>query len=113
MTEHLAVSQFPSGRPTQRGDFPLRNRTMALFADVTVIIEAGEKSGTIHQGWEAIRLGRGLFIAKSLTEDTSLSWPKDMLHYGAEVLSDETLELFFDFLPPRRVAKDENAALPF
>ena len=53
MTEHLAVSQFPSGRPTQRGDFPLRNRTMALFADVTVIIEAGEKSGTIHQGWES------------------------------------------------------------
>jgi DNA recombination-mediator protein A len=42
MREHLCVSQFPAGSPIQRHNFPLRNRTMALLSDVTVIIEATE-----------------------------------------------------------------------
>ena len=48
--DHLAVSQFPEGCPVQKKNFPQRNRTMALISDATVIVEAGEKSGTRHQG---------------------------------------------------------------
>jgi DNA processing protein len=113
MREHLAVSQFPCGKAVGRGNFPLRNRTMALLSDATVIVEAQEGSGTLHQGWEAIRLGRGLFIAKSTAENPVLSWPKEMLHYGAEILADGSLEVFFDHLPPRRPLRDANAAVPF
>jgi DNA processing protein len=51
MQEHLCISQFPSGSPSMRGHFPMRNRTMALISDATVIVEAGEKSGSLHQGW--------------------------------------------------------------
>ena len=40
----------------------MRNRTMAIIAHATVIVEAGEGSGTLHQGWEALRLGRPLFL---------------------------------------------------
>ena len=58
MREHLVISQFPSGTPSRRTNFPRRNRTMALLTDATVIIEAGESSGTLDQGWEALRLGR-------------------------------------------------------
>jgi DNA processing protein len=105
MRDHLVVSQFPSGYPVQPKNFPIRNRTMALVSDATVIIEASDKSGSLHQGWEALRLGRGLFIAKSLVESDSVSWPEEMLHYGARVLSDETLEELFDFLPPRSAAE--------
>ena len=54
-SEHLLLSQFPNGYPLKPQNFVLRNRTMALVSDATVIVEAGEKSGTIHQGWEAIR----------------------------------------------------------
>ncbi|EQD40851.1 SMF family protein [mine drainage metagenome] len=50
--EHLLVSQFPSGYPTTPKNFPIRNRTMALLTDATVIVEAGETSGTVHQGWK-------------------------------------------------------------
>ena len=53
MAQHLAVSQFAPGAGTQPKNFPVRNRTMALLTDATVIVEAGEKSGTVHQGWEA------------------------------------------------------------
>jgi DNA processing protein len=94
MREHLVISQYPPGYPVQPKNFPLRNRTMALLSDATVIIEASDTSGSLHQGWEALRLGRHLFITKSVAEDPGLSWPGKMTHYGARILSDDTLEEF-------------------
>jgi DNA processing protein len=59
---------------------------MALIADASVIIEAGEGSGTLSHGWEALRLGRPLFLLKSLLE-SGLTWPREMLDHGALVLA--------------------------
>lgn len=98
---HLAVSQFPVGFPPQKKNFPMRNRTMALLSDATIIVEAGEGSGTIHQGWEALRLGRPLFLLESLTKRTDLAWPAEMQQYGAEVLTKERLPVVLDNLPGR------------
>jgi DNA processing protein len=88
MSKHLAISQFPVGHQTTPKDFVLRNRTMALISDATIIVEAGDTSGSLHQGWEALRLGRPLFIWKSILSNTQLSWPKKMIQYGAMELSD-------------------------
>src|SRR6058998_3745965 len=41
MKKHLAVSQFDERYPTSRRNFVLRNRTMALIADASVIVESG------------------------------------------------------------------------
>lgn len=86
MREHLVVSQFPEGYPTTRKNFPLRNRTMALVCDASVIVEAGDGSGSLSQGWEALRLGRPLFLMASILDQRGLSWPKTLLDYGAMVL---------------------------
>lgn len=86
MREHAVVSQFPEGHPTTRRNFPLRNRTMALVSDASVIVEAGDGSGSLSQGWEALRLGRPLFLMGSILDQRDLSWPKTMLDYGAMVL---------------------------
>jgi DNA processing protein len=86
MAEHLVISQFAVGHPIQRANFPRRNRTMALISHASVIVEAGDSSGSLSQGWEALRLGRPLFIAQSVVDDQSLKWPADMLAYGAQVL---------------------------
>ena len=83
--EHLVVSEFAPGVVVSRGNFPRRNRTMALIADASIIIEAGDGSGTLSQGWEALRLGRPLFLLKSLLE-ADVKWPREMLDYGASVL---------------------------
>lgn len=88
MHKHLAISQFPIAHPTTPKDFVLRNRTMALISDATIIVEAGEASGSLHQGWEALRLGRSLFIWTSIVNNPKLSWPAKMLQYGAMELSD-------------------------
>lgn len=101
MHEHLAVSQFPRGMRGGAKAFPMRNRTMALISDATVIVEAGEGSGTLHQGWEALRLGRPLLLMESLVERGDLTWPAEMLRFGAEVLSRGNLEEALTDIPGR------------
>jgi DNA processing protein len=112
MREHLVVSQYPVGYKVQRNSFPQRNKTMALMSDATVIIEASDKSGSLHQGWEALRLGRPLFITKATAENASLTWPEKMMFYGASVLLDDSLDEFFDLLP-ERVATRLYCSVPF
>lgn len=97
--EQLVISQFPIGSPVMPKNFPIRNRTMALLTDATVIVEAGEKSGTLHQGWEALRLGRQLFLLESVASDKTLTWPAKMIHYGAHVLSRENLDDVLSDIP--------------
>ena len=80
------VSEFGPGVVVSRGNFPRRNRTMALIADASVIIEAGDGSGTLSQGWEALRLGRPLLLLRSLV-DSGLAWTGEMVNHGAGVLS--------------------------
>ncbi len=88
MKNHLVISQFPVGHITTKKDFVFRNRTMALISDASVIVEAGEGSGTLYQGWETLRLGRPLFICKSVVHNPKLEWPKKMMKYGATELDD-------------------------
>jgi DNA processing protein len=99
MREQLVVSQFASGSAVTPKNFPIRNRTMALLTDATVIVEAGEKSGTLHQGWEALRLGRLLFLMENVVNDPALSWPNEMIHYGAQVISRSNLEEVLSDIP--------------
>lgn len=105
--EHLLVSQFAPSQPVQKQNFILRNRTMALVSDASVIVEAGEGSGSLSQGWEALRLGRPLFLMKNIVEDARLRWPSEMLDYGAYVLSEP--EDLLALLPHDRSFAHEDA----
>ncbi len=87
LAHHFAiVSQFPPGTPPNRRNFPQRNRTMALLSDALVIVEAGETSGTINQGWEALRLGRTVLLSETVADNPELTWTGEMRRYGAQVL---------------------------
>jgi DNA processing protein len=77
--EHLLLSQFSPGSPVFRGNFPARNKVMAAVSDATVVIEASDTSGTLHQVAECVRLQRPVFIAKSILDDTRLQWPQKFL----------------------------------
>ncbi len=97
---HMAISQFKIGSEVFRSNFIRRNRVMALIADASVIVQASESSGSISQGYEALRLGRPLFIWKRLF-DSQLAWPKEMEKFGAVRLS-EPNELL-ETLPSRDI----------
>lgn len=85
---HLVISQFANGFPILRQNFPQRNRVMALISDATIIVEASDSSGSISQGWEAIRLGRHLCLHEAVGTNPALEWSREMIKYGATVISD-------------------------
>jgi DNA processing protein len=98
-TEHLVLSQFPPGTAVVRQNFPMRDRTMALISHATIIVEATDTGGALHQGWEALRLGRPLFVVDRLLGDRSLSWPAKFVHYGALPLAPERPDIISEYLP--------------
>lgn len=91
--KHLLISQFPIGERTFPSSFPARNRTMAAISDASVIIEASETSGTLHQASECVRLGRWLGISKSVAEDPRLEWPSKFRSYEKCIVLESTAEL--------------------
>src|SRR5579859_2010657 len=80
--ENLLISQFPPGKKTYPSNFPERNKLMATISDATVIVEASDTSGSLHQAAECLKLNRWLFIAKSVLEDRTLQWPSKFTHYA-------------------------------
>ncbi len=78
-TNQLLISQFAVGTRTFQSDFPRRNRTMAAISDASIIVEASDTSGTLHQAAECVKLGRWLFIMQSVVEDPRWTWPAKFL----------------------------------
>ena len=90
ISEHfLIVSQVPVKRyETQdyrrnRLFFPERNVTMSALTEATIIVEAGETSGTRFQAHAAIQQGRQLFILDNCFRNPRLSWPTKLAEKGA------------------------------
>ncbi len=79
--EHLLISPFAHGTRVFQSNFPERNRLMAALTDATVIIEASDTSGSLHQAKECELIGKWLFIARSVVDDPNLTWPKAFLRY--------------------------------
>lgn len=87
---HLLISQFPSGMRVFPSNFPARNRTMAALSDASVVMEAGDTSGTLHQAAECQKLGRWLVIARNVVDNISLTWPSKFLGQPKTAVLDST-----------------------
>ena len=85
----LIVSQVPVKRYEaqnyrhNRSFFPARNVTMSALTEATIIVEAGETSGTLIQARAALHQGRKLFILESCFQNRQLSWPAKFAEQGA------------------------------
>ncbi len=87
--EYLLISQVPVLRygqqavPQNRLFFPERNITMSALTEGTIIVEAGETSGTLIQARAAMHQGRKLFILDSCFERSDITWPARFESEGA------------------------------
>lgn len=87
--DHLLISQVPVIRYSEepfrnkRQYFPERNATMSALTEGTIIVEAGETSGTLTQARAAMQQGRKLFILDSCFKRTDITWPARFEKQGA------------------------------
>jgi DNA protecting protein DprA len=87
---HLLLTPFKVGETIHRSNFPKRNRVMAAISDATIIVEASDTSGTLHQAAECQRLGRWLFILRSVANNPSVTWPARFIKGETTVILDRT-----------------------
>lgn len=87
--DFLLITQVPALRyakqnPSQnRLFFPERNVTMSALTEATIIVEAGETSGTLIQARAALHQKRKLFILNSAFRRPDLTWPARFEKQGA------------------------------
>lgn len=87
--EYLLISQVPVHRYESQDImrnkvfFPERNKTMSALTEATIIVEAGETSGTRIQAKAALQQGRKLFILNNCFNNPALTWPRLFEKRGA------------------------------
>lgn len=81
--EHMLLSQFDMGTAPARRNFPMRNVVMSGFSSLTVIVEAGEHSGTRTQANAAVRHSRPLIFTQAVYQQTQ--WAKTLVDQGHDI----------------------------
>ncbi len=95
------ISEFPIGTPPHKMNFPRRNRIVSGISRATLVIEAGEKSGTLITVRFALEQGRDVFaIPGSIISSTSKG-TNGLIKSGATLVDsfDDIENAMNDFFP--------------
>jgi DNA processing protein len=83
-----AVSELPPGSESRRWGFPARNRIIAGVSAMTVVVEAGERSGSLITAAVAEDLGRTLGAVPGRVTSSLSVGTNGLLVRGARVIRD-------------------------
>jgi DNA processing protein len=72
----LVISQFYPDQPPTKTTFPLRNGTMSGYGLATIVVEAGEHSGSRIQARKAADHGRPVILSRKVAAATE--WGREM-----------------------------------
>ena len=100
----LLLSEFPPGQRAARGCFPRRNRILAALAKVTIVVEAGHKSGALLTAGHAVDLGRTVGVVPGPIDSPQSEGSNQLLRDGANVIATIDDALMLAGLGPRRRA---------
>jgi DNA processing protein len=89
------VSELPPGTAPRRWAFPARNRLIAALARGTVVVEGGERSGSLITADFAAELGRFVGAVPGLVTSGGSAGPHALVKVGAELVrgAGDVLEL--------------------
>ena len=91
----LLVSEFPCGTRATPGSFPRRNRVIAALAQLTIVVEAGVKSGAGITSDHANDLGREVGAVPGPVDSPQSAYTNEMIRTGAHPIlrADDALAL--------------------
>lgn len=90
MAQGALLSEYPPGTPATPGSFPMRDRIIAGLCLGTIVIEAGEKSGSLITAHCALDYNREVFaVPGSIFSPYSIG-TNDLIKHGAKVVTGVT-----------------------
>lgn len=98
------VSEYPLKTPARPQNFPPRNRIVSGLADVVVVVEAREKSGTLITVDMALDQGKEVYVVPGRITDRLSDGCNRLIRQGAGVLlePEEFLEEFWEIQGRRK-----------
>jgi DNA processing protein len=108
----LLLSEELPGAHAGPGSFPRRNRLIAALASITIVVEAGVKSGAIITANHALELGRTVAAVPGPIDTPQSAGSNGLLRDGATVIADvaDALQLV-GLTPPARRPDPEIASV--
>lgn len=93
----VAVSELPCGTGVRRWSFQARNRLIAGLSAMTVVVEAGERSGALPTAETAWSHGRKVGAVPGRVTSPQASGPNALLARGAAVIrnAQDVLDLLY------------------
>lgn len=85
--EALVISQFPPGMRAFRGCFPRRNLVIAALSGITIVVEAGFKSGALLTAHAALDLGRVVAAVPGPIDSPQSQGTNELLRDGAALIT--------------------------
>lgn len=83
----LLLSEMPPGERADAGSFPRRNRVIAALATVTLVVQAGHRSGALITAGRALDLGRSVAAVPGPIDVAAQAGSNQLLRDGAQVVT--------------------------
>ena len=99
----LVISEHGSGVRAHKGAFPRRNRIIAALAPVTIVIEAGDRSGALNTADWAADLRRTVAAVPGPIDSPQSVGTNDLIRTGSTMIAEaaEAMALVGVDAPPR------------
>jgi DNA processing protein len=83
----LVLSELAPDDAAHRGSFPRRNRIIAALAKVTIVVEAGVKSGALITATHALEMGRTVAAVPGPIDVPQSAGSNELLRDGASLIA--------------------------